>query len=640
MIRPWLQAVITRRVVYLLRDRFGVGGGALLTGRATPGPGARTVTDVESVITAANGYLRGGAQASAVWGDARVMGDGLARKQGRAVAWLVTLEDSASDSAYGLFTSATPTTPNTAGHGWMNVDGTNNVLTPGQMSQIDTGNKAIRSMQYLIVVVLQAEGAYVFLSSFAPDTGRGMNDPIGIPQFPALRLLSASNRDTTTTLYPGMLWYDRGSGGAGYPGGHAVMMSTAFDLDGGTWKGQNALATLYDSLRGSGALGTAPSGGTWSAVSGVFERTATGARLATATGGYDIAILASGPANALVRCRVRWPSAGTPVYGIAINYQSPGNYIRIGNLGNNAIALYEVVGGVQTAIHGAGFAYPADGILDLQHWREGNRTLVAINDAVQLGPSWQTYANNLYAAQTGYGIVGVGLTNRVVFENFAVFEHTTPAPVEVRLGPHPNVIPAGATLGSDTFTDTNGTNITAHTPDTGSAWTVGAGTWTIQSNALVTVSIETNKLVWQECSTPDIQASATITIPAVLPFGLVRAGLAFRIQDASNYLWVRLYRDNTAQPGAPEIEIGQTIAGVSAIVHKAPLPDTQIAVNTAYVLMVRCKGLQIDVLLDGLATVSYVTDQFLTSTKHGLYMNGGVGGDDGCTIDGWEVKAL
>src|SRR5262249_49917444 len=51
-------------------------------------------------------------------------------------------------------------------------------------------------------------------------------------------------------------------------------------------------------------------------------------------------------------------------------------------------------------------------------------------------------------------------------------------------------IAGGTALLRDTFTDANGTNLTAHTMDTGSGWTVHAGSAEIQSNKLDTLTTQ------------------------------------------------------------------------------------------------------------------------------------------------------
>src|SRR5438105_6113512 len=85
------------------------------------------------------------------------------------------------------------------------------------------------------------------------------------------------------------------------------------------------------------------------------------------------------------------------------------------------------------------------------------------------------------------------------------------------------------TLIFDTFTDTNGTNLTAHTPDTnqGSGWLADTGTITVQSNqancgsGFPYYAIETG------------QSNVTITA-VVTPSGTAACGLSGRVSNATN----------------------------------------------------------------------------------------------------------
>ncbi len=96
-----------------------------------------------------------------------------------------------------------------------------------------------------------------------------------------------------------------------------------------------------------------------------------------------------------------------------------------------------------------------------------------------------------------------------------------------------------ATFVSDTFTDTNNTLLSAHTPDTGSTWTKATGSGTtdlkIFSNKLVNKTFSSSLMIYVNDATPgspdyDVQFDITTTAEHS-----VVAGLVGHFTDSSNH---------------------------------------------------------------------------------------------------------
>ena len=205
----------------------------------------------------------------------------------------------------------------------------------------------------------------------------------------------------------------------------------------------------------------------------------------------------------------------------------------------------------------------------------------------------------------------------------------------------PVIFTAGSTLGSDTFTDTNGTRLQAHTPTAGGAWTEHQGTWTIQSNrATVSAAAGVNQAT-QDASSANVECSVDVITPATFTTTTLRAGIVVRRTDANNEIHARLFKDAT-QPGADEIELLEYIAGVGGVVHKVNL-GSYFATSTTYALKVQVAADPnggddlLHVWLDGKPRISYKLSATNAGTRHGLHRDSI---DDGAVFDNWVCKAV
>lgn len=91
----------------------------------------------------------------------------------------------------------------------------------------------------------------------------------------------------------------------------------------------------------------------------------------------------------------------------------------------------------------------------------------------------------------------------------------------------------------DTFTDTNGVNLTAHTMDVGGGWTAGSGTFTISGNRAVGGAPFSQMYYFADAG----QANYSLTCEVTLgPSGSASSAVCVRVTDADNLWTVELFK--------------------------------------------------------------------------------------------------
>jgi hypothetical protein len=184
----------------------------------------------------------------------------------------------------------------------------------------------------------------------------------------------------------------------------------------------------------------------------------------------------------------------------------------------------------------------------------------------------------------------------------------------------------------DTFTDSDATEIDAHTMDVGAGWTeLPAGTFRIQSNKLAATNAgESNLVIAAEAG----QANCTITVDfAVRASGDSTRGVAWRVTDADNH-WLFLHTLAAATDGC---RIFKKEAASYSLEATAATP---VPVNSAtHELKVVLSGNNHNCFVDGAAVVNTSNATFNTVTKHGLYANPNSGAtpDTTSTLDNFLV---
>lgn len=156
---------------------------------------------------------------------------------------------------------------------------------------------------------------------------------------------------------------------------------------------------------------------------------------------------------------------------------------------------------------------------------------------------------------------------------------------------------------SDAFTRADSA-VSLGSATTGQAWVQMAGTWGISTNTAYQPGAVNNAVAYVEANRSDCAVSATLTLGA----SGNTVGVAFRIQDASNFLWAG-FTPTT-------IFILKCVAGVHSVV-------TSVAQATATgdVITVDMRATSITVKQNGVARISgQVVTECATATKHGLTM--------------------
>jgi hypothetical protein len=189
-------------------------------------------------------------------------------------------------------------------------------------------------------------------------------------------------------------------------------------------------------------------------------------------------------------------------------------------------------------------------------------------------------------------------------------------------------LPAPVIYALDTFTDTNGTNLTAHTMDVGTGWIVSAQAGV----AYPTATIQGNKAASGASSNYGAFLEDAGVFNGLLTCDIVSdtagdGGLHFRGTDANN-TWMARWN----QGGAQAVEIYERTAGTWTQKATAALAG---AIQTAYTITITLNGTAISATVNGV-TASCVSSIRQTATKHGLYVTGTAG----ATWDNYKVASL
>jgi hypothetical protein len=160
----------------------------------------------------------------------------------------------------------------------------------------------------------------------------------------------------------------------------------------------------------------------------------------------------------------------------------------------------------------------------------------------------------------------------------------------------------------DTFTDTNGTLLNAHTPDKdteGGGWIHQSGEWEIQSDAAIPKTLVSSRAV----TTIDA-GDATVEVQSDLVLGATHnAGFIFRFSDTQNYLEVPdvISADNTIRSYRLQANGWTKIATVTDGQSGTIELNVTVDADSLYT-----------VTIDG-GLIYTVTDAFNnTQTKHGM----------------------
>lgn len=583
---------------YLVRDRFTSAQNPLVDGSASD-TGTRDVTGTS--FYAAGGRLRGGNNSS----EGKISYGGHSRVGGRTFCALVSPDD--ADGNVSIWLAETENSLN--GYGLRVTSKTFEVVDQDAAtitSVVVDGNGSAKATQYLMGITLNDTfGAIYWVSAAASYTPPSDWE---IPAYPDARILYVTTLGTATTLYPTV----RAQSGFTYPGGVAIEDVRLFDVS--DWSGEDGMALAADRFNRAdssttlGASWTADAG-TWGVISNKAYSLSNNARAVMNAGVDDYWVVVTCDVATVTSDRfgltMRRSSSTTRT--ILSNEDTANIYWKSWLSDSFDDFIYSTYGAFTNSSVVRYFAGVKAN--SWRFWQRGG------NDTV-MQPNTGPDSDHITGAYAGLS----GDTN-TRWDNFAIYNIIEALPsADFDDGAVPYV-PAsvGATLISDTFTDTNGTNITAHTPNVGGSWAVSGGTWQITSNALVVNSGASPNLAYIDAGEADVQVTVTLTMPGSFSTGQIRNGFVLRRADANNFVVVRCFMDDVNQLNNDEIEIEEYIGGSPAVVHKCYL-DNFWTVSTSYTLKAQLVGDLLQIYLNGIHQLStYLSNSALLSgTQHGV----------------------
>jgi len=162
----------------------------------------------------------------------------------------------------------------------------------------------------------------------------------------------------------------------------------------------------------------------------------------------------------------------------------------------------------------------------------------------------------------------------------------------------------------DLFAGTNGTNLTAHTMNTGPGWTQLSGGFTLNGSGQAVPTGAGVCLDVASAGQSDMDVSATVQASALTPI----AGIALRVQDASNYFQAILDFSGNGY-GFSLFEISGGAAFQRAFFSISP------STGTPYTLRCSAKGTLFTGYLNGVSEWTYTSSDFQTQQNAGLRNN-------------------
>jgi hypothetical protein len=177
----------------------------------------------------------------------------------------------------------------------------------------------------------------------------------------------------------------------------------------------------------------------------------------------------------------------------------------------------------------------------------------------------------------------------------------------------------------DIFTDTNGTNLPAHTMDVGAGWTVTTvftgGTFAIQANAAQYTSSGGDAIATADAGKSDSTLQGDVTPGAAAG----NCGAVVRAQDGNNF-WLARWR----QSGTNQVQLYERSSGSWTLRGSASL--TAGSPPQAYTISVICSGTSIQATVSG-TTASCTNSDLQTQTRCGVY-----GASTGDGFDNFQVQ--
>lgn len=605
-------------VDYLLRDKFTSDVNPLVDANASEGSGVGYRDVTGTGMYAADGRLRGGGASTNLCYKTASGGGGWTRVGGRTFTAIVSPWDGDLDD---LYFHLAETAGGIDGYGLRIVggssiyayepDGTTTLL----LQEADNPIKAVR---YQIGITLnEGEGAVYWIAAMQTYSFAGTE--WDVPAATTARILFVSQVGTANEYFPTI----RNDG--------TVSESAAWEdvrlLDISGWAGADGLAIVADRFDRSD---TTNDNANWTVDGGgTFGISGNRAYLVSSGGAQNQASKNAGTDdNVILVVKQTTGSSSVGNSGVIMNRVSGTREINLAPYNDASIRMDSINGGYATLSTGGPYITTNDTL----RWvvmRQGNTYRYWVNGAPTqdiVNPTTDSYQDS---PGTHYGIsTWQGPDAGVTWDSLAVYPllFTLPAALQTTALDTPTV---GSNLETKAFTDSNGTALTTHDGD----WTVGAGTWTIQSNR-ASVSGSGDLYAYLNAGQADYQVTVDVIAGTL---GDLRAGVILRRADANNMMRVRLFVD-TAQADNDEIEIETVVGGSANVVQKCYLNNYFASAGT-YELKCQVSGDMLYVYLDSVLHLVYYIPSSLSSGQGvGLYREGTV--DDGATFDDFIVDSI
>lgn len=607
-------------VDYLLRDKFSSDVNPLVDANASEGSGVGYRDVTGTGMYAADGRLRGGGASTNLCYKTASGGGGWQRVGGRTFTAIVSPWDGDLDD---LYFHLAETAGGIDGYGLRIVggssiyayepDGTTTLL----LLEADNPIKAVR---YQIGITLnEGEGAVYWIAAMQTYSFAGTE--WDVPAATTARILFVSQVGTANEYFPTIR---NDAGTSGIAAWEDVRL-----LDISAWSGADGLAIVADRFDRADSTNDNAS---WGAVDGsaTFGISSNKAYLVTSGGAQNQATLnASTDDNVILVVKQTTGSSSVGNSGVVMNRVSGVQEMNLAPYNDSTIRMDSIDSGGYTTIATGGPYLSTSQTLRWVVMRQGNEYRYWVTGGSSQDIVNPTTDSRQDLTGTYYGIsTYAGPDAGVTWDSIAVYPltFTLPTALQTTELDTPTV---GSNLETKAFTDTNGTALTTHDAE----WTVGAGTWTIQSNR-ASVSGSGDLYAYLSAGQADYQVTVDVIAGTL---GDLRAGLILRRADANNMMRVRLFVD-TAQADNDEIEIETVISGSATVVEKCYLNNYFASAGT-YELKCQVEGDVLYVYLDSvLHLVYYIPSTLLTGQGVGLYREGTV--DDGATFDDFIVDAI
>ncbi len=200
--------------------------------------------------------------------------------------------------------------------------------------------------------------------------------------------------------------------------------------------------------------------------------------------------------------------------------------------------------------------------------------------------NWTTIGGTIAANTTTYNDTGLTASTLYYYRVKAVGDGVTYS--DSAYGTDSDTT-SGSTLHQSSFTATNGTAITAYTPETGSGWTNSFGTGEIQGNKAVPATFTTGE--WQSFTT---LSQNTYTLTAEITGVVAKtAYIFFRRVDGNNMMFLNI--DHSVNT----VKLYKVVAGVVTQVGTDYTPSPTINDNAAHTYVLTVGASTCSLTIDG-----------------------------------------